>query len=317
MNYFLGFDGGGTKTDCVLTDDEGRVLAQTVGGPSNPMRAGYPKTWFALSAAADAVLANQRLKATDVAGICAGLGGTGRPRVVHRVANFFERAFPHAVVRVMTDLEIALEAAVGAGEGVVLIAGTGSVACGRNAAGQTARTGGWGPWFGDDGSAFDIGRRAIQAVTRARDGLGAPTMLAGRVLGPVERPDWDALMERIAKDPDDVFPGVFLLVVEVADAGDARAREILLAAAVALADLARGVVEALGLRDQAFLLAKAGGVFGRSAILEGAVDAHLARIAPKAHVETLATAPAVAAARLAREAFRKSAGRRKAADAGT
>lgn len=317
MSYFLGFDGGGTKTECVLTDDEDRVLARSFGGPSNPLRAGYAKTWFALSAAADAVLAHEHLKAADIQGICAGLGGTGRPRAARRVANFFERAFPQAVVRIITDLEIALEAAVGTGEGVVLIAGTGSVACGRNAGGQTALAGGWGPWFGDDGSAFDIGRRAIRAVMRARDGLGAPTLLADRVLGPVECPNWDVLMERIAKDPDDVFPRIFPLLVEVADAGDGPAREILLEAALALSDLARAVVEALGLRDRAFLLAKAGGVFGRSAILDGAVDAHLARIAPKARVEKLRTAPAVAAARLAREAFKKpvQGSRGKAADA--
>ncbi len=132
-------------------------------------------------------------------------------------------------------------------------------------------------------------------------------MLADRVLGPVECRNWDALMDGIARNPDDVFPRIFRLVAEVADAGDAPAREILLEAAVALSDLARAVVEALGLRDRAFLLAKAGGVFGRSAILEEALDAHLARIAPKARIEKLRTVPAVAAARLAREAFKKSA----------
>lgn len=317
MNYFLGFDGGGTKTECVLVDSEGHVLAQAIGGPSNPLRAGYAKAWFALGAVADAVLAKQHIKATDIRGICAGLGGAGRPRAARRVASFFERAFPQAVVQVTTDIEIALEAAVGAGEGIVLIAGTGSVACGRNAAGQTARAGGWGPWIGDEGSAFDIGRRAIRAVTRARDGLGPPTLLVDRVLGPVECPNWDALIERIARNPDDVFPRIFPLVVEVADAGDAPAREILLEAGVALSELARVVIEALGLGNRTFLLAKAGGVFGRSAILDQDVDAHLARIAPKARIESLRTAPALAAAHRARLAFSKAAPPQTGKTAGT
>ena len=303
MNYFLGFDGGGTKTECVLLDEGNRVLARGVAGPSNPLRAGYAKTWFALSAAADAVLAKQHLKTKDIIGICAGLGGAGTPRVARRVATFFAHAFPQAAVQVTTDLEIALEAAVGAGEGVVLIAGTGSVAYGRNAAGQTARAGGWGPWVGDEGGAFDIGRRAIRAVRRGRDHLGPPTLLAERVLTPVECPNWNALMERIARNPDDVFPRIFPLVAEVADAGDAPAREILLEAALALSDLARAVAEALGLRDRSFLLAKAGGVHGRSAILDHAVDAHLAHFAPKARIERLRTAPGLAAAHRARRAF--------------
>jgi N-acetylglucosamine kinase-like BadF-type ATPase len=317
MNYFLGFDGGGTKTECVLVDSDGHVLAQALGGPSNPLRTGYAKAWFALSAVADAVLAKQHIKATDIRGICAGLGGSGRPRAARRVASFFERAFPQAVVQVTTDIEIALEAAVGAGEGIVLIAGTGSVACGRNAAGQTARAGGWGPWIGDEGSAFDIGRRAVRAVTRARDGLGPPTQLADRVLGPVECPNWDALIERIAKNPDEVFPRIFPLVVEVADGGDAPAREILLEAAVALSELARAVIEALGLGNRTFLLAKAGGAFGRSAILDQAVDAHLARIALRARIDPLRTAPALAAAHRARLAFSKTAQPQSGKSAGT
>lgn len=317
MNYFLGFDGGGTKTECVLVDGEGRVLAQAFGGPSNPLRTGYAKAWFALGAVGDAVLAKQHLKATDIRGICAGLGGAGRPRAARRVASFFERAFPQAVVQVTTDIEIALEAAVGPGEGVVLMAGTGSVACGRNAAGKTARVSGWGPWIGDEGGAFDIGRRAVRAVTRARDGLGPPTQLADRVLGAVECPSWDALVERIAKNPDEVFPRIFPLVVEVADGGDAPARELLLEAAVALSELARVVIEALALGNRTFFLAKAGGAFGRSAILDQAVDAHLARIAPKARIEPLRTAPALAAAHRARLAFAKSAPPQAGKTAGT
>src|ERR1700683_1641823 len=78
MNYFLGFDGGGTKTDCVLLDAQGLVLRKAQGGPSKPLRAGYPKAWFSLSGAADAVLARQSIKAVDIGGICAGFGGAGR-----------------------------------------------------------------------------------------------------------------------------------------------------------------------------------------------------------------------------------------------
>ena len=81
---------------------------------------------------------------------------------------FFERGFPNARVRVTTDLEIAFEAAFGAGEGILLLAGTGSAAFGRDANGRTARAGGRGPWFSDEGSAFDIGRRAFAAVSARR-----------------------------------------------------------------------------------------------------------------------------------------------------
>ncbi len=117
--YFLGLDGGGTKTDCVLVDGSGKTLARSTAGPSNPIRAGYAKAWFTLSDAADVVLEHQHIKAGDIRGIYAGIGGAGRDVVARRIGTFLENAFPQAAVTVTTDLAITLQAAVGDGEGLV------------------------------------------------------------------------------------------------------------------------------------------------------------------------------------------------------
>ncbi|MGH7838117.1 MAG: BadF/BadG/BcrA/BcrD ATPase family protein, partial [Candidatus Binataceae bacterium] len=101
--YFLGFDGGGTKTDCILMDQQGTGLASAAAGPSNPLRAGYAKAWFALSGAADMVLEHQHLKAGDIRGICAGIAGAGRESVARRIATFLEGSFPAAAVEITTD----------------------------------------------------------------------------------------------------------------------------------------------------------------------------------------------------------------------
>src|ERR1700735_5855454 len=103
-SFYLGFDGGGTKTDCILMDAEANVLARATAGPSNPLRAGYAKAWFTLSDAGDFVLERQRLKADDIRGICAGIGGAGRDTVARRIATFLERAFPEAGVQVTSGL---------------------------------------------------------------------------------------------------------------------------------------------------------------------------------------------------------------------
>jgi N-acetylglucosamine kinase-like BadF-type ATPase len=176
--YYLGFDGGGTKTDCFLVDAENKVLAHATAGPSNPIRAGYAKAWFTLSDAADLVLERCHLKSSDILGICAGIGGAGRDVVARRIAVFLERGFPEAAVLVTTDLDITLQAAVGDGEGVILVVGTGSAAYGRDAEGHIARAGGRGPWFSDEGSGFDIGRRALAAVVRAEEKRGPSTALS-------------------------------------------------------------------------------------------------------------------------------------------
>jgi glucosamine kinase len=300
MSYFLGFDGGGAKTECVLMDGEGRVLTATQGAPSNPFRIGYSKTWFALSSVADAVLERNKIKSTDIHGIWAGLGGAGRSQVARRVATFLQRSFPNAAVRVTGDLDIALAAAAGTGKGVVLLAGTGSAAVGRNSAGKIARAGGRGPWIGEEGSAFDIGRGAVAAVYKAGDGIGPKPALFDRALATLECRNWDELTERIAKNPDDIFPKIFPLVCNAAKSGDKVACELLVSAAGSLAELARSVIERLQLTGEEFELAKAGGVFGRSSLLDTTLDSRLAEIAPSARIMALRISPAQAAADMAR-----------------
>lgn len=307
MTAFLGFNAGGTKTDCTIVDSAGRVLAESTGGPANPLRIGFAKACAALGESAKQALAHAHQDAGDVRAVCAGIAGAGRPRVARRIAAYLTHAFPQSAIRVTTDIEIALEAAIGSGQGIVVIAGTGSAVCGRNSAGKTARAGGWGPWIGDEGSSYDIGRRAVEASLRARDNLGPATMLGEKILLSAEVRDWDVLIERIAKRPDNVFPKLFPVVLESAEAGDAVAREILASARKSLAQMAKSIVDTLGLAGQSFTLAKSGGIFGRSAQFDAALDQELAAVAPSARIAPLQIPPARAAAELARNSVASAA----------
>lgn len=315
MAIFLGFDAGGTKTTCVVLDAVGHFLAEATGGAANPLRVGFAKASFALEETALRALGEARQETESVRAICAGVAGAGRPRIARRLVSYLSHAFPQATVRVITDIEIALEAAIGQDDpnsgkrdaGIVIVAGTGSAVCGRNSAGKTARAGGWGPWIGDQGSAYDIGRRAVEAALRARDHLGPPTTLGEKILraeeADSETQDWDTILERIAKRPDAVFPKLFPVVAEAAAAGDAVAQQILTGAAKSLASLAQAVIDSLGLNEQSFAVSKSGGVFGQSAHLDAALDQELARIAPNAHLNSLRISPARAAAELARKSI--------------
>jgi len=297
--YYIGFDGGGTKTDCVLVDSTGTVLARATAGPSNPLRAGYAKAWFTLSDAGDIVLERRRLKSTDIHGVCAGIGGAGRESVARRLATFLERSFPEAAVEVTTDLEVTLEAAVGDGPGVILIVGTGSAAFGRNARGKTARAGGRGPWYSDEGSAFDIGRRAMNAVVRAEEGRGPQTELANQILKWLDTKDWSRVLDWVVKNPDDVFPRVFPLVAKLADKSDTVSQGILTSSGESLAGLVASVVSRLGLDTHEVPVALCGGTIGRSKFFDAAIEASLHRAVPSAKVIHLETKPAEAAARRA------------------
>lgn len=299
VSYFLGFDGGGTKTECLLANSEGEILARALAGPSNPLRAGYLRAWFSLSEAADAVLGRQRIKAGDIRSVCAGLGGAGRPGVVKRAAAFFEHSFPNASVRVTTDLEIALEAAFDEGEGIILLAGAGSAALGRDSHGRTARAGGRGPWFSDEGSAFDIGRRAFAAVARAEERRGAATDLSKRLCAFHQAQNWELLLGRITKNPDDVFPQTFPLVAQLAGQHDSVSREILSTAAASLVELATSVALQLGWHNREIPLAKVGGVHGHSEWFDRALDSRLEQALPGIHFTALERTPAEAAVRVA------------------
>lgn len=303
MAYYLGFDGGGTKTECALLDASGQLLSRGLGGPSNPLRTGFERAFAGLGEAANGALTAAGVDARQVQAICAGLAGAGRARVVKRVMAHLVEAFPEADVHVTTDFDVALETAVGEAPGVVLIAGTGSSAYGRNADGRTVRAGGLGPWIGDEGSAFDIGRRAVVAVARARDSLEPVTLLAELIPNALQCPTWESLTERVAEAPEQTFPRIFPLVLEAAEADDPPARDILLGAAFRLSRIAGSVIQQLGLSAEEFVLAKSGGVFGHSAMFESALDALLQSLAPRARICLLSEQPALGAARMALRLF--------------
>lgn len=297
--YFLGFDGGGTKTECVLADGQGRVLARATGGPSNPARIGYTKAWFSLGEVADVVLCHEKITSNDIRGVCAGIGGAGREGVAWRLKSFLNRSYRNADVRVTTDLEIALEAAFGEGEGVMLLAGTGSAAFGRAADGATARAGGRGPWFSDEGSAYDIGRRAFSAIVLAEDLRGPKTALSERILGWHKLHDWDTLLDQIVKNADEVFPKTFPLVAQLAERGDAVSRQILSGAAVSLAALAASVVSKLGWQEREVPLARVGGMFGRSEFFDAAIESELAKLISRRRRVEVKISPGDAAVQMA------------------
>ena len=295
-------------------EGDGHVLATGLAGPSNPLRVGFEQALTSLGTAAGNVLTAARIGAEQIDAVCAGIAGAGQPRVVKRIMGHLVETFPQADVHVTTDLEVALEAAVGDGPGLVLVAGTGSAAYGRDADGRTARAGGHGPWIGDEGSAFDIGRRAVAAVAQARDAMAPVTMLSDMIPAALECTDWEILLERIAEAPDEVLPRIFPIVVEAADAQDAPAQEILYAAALGLAALAMSVERRLELVDKKFVLGKTGGVFGHSAYLDSTLEALLHSGAKRVEIRALEITPACGAARLARRLLARD-GSRRAHDA--
>lgn len=182
----IGVDGGGTKTVAWLATvgsaDSSEVLGRGIAGPGNPRAVGFDAAQVNIEAAIEAAFADAKSPRRPTAAACLALAGAGRPDEQQRIAAWASgRAIARQVI-VCGDAEPILAAASSENVGVVLIAGTGSLAWGRNAAGKTARTGGWGYLLGDEGSGYSIALAGLRAAVRAADGREPATVLLPRFL---------------------------------------------------------------------------------------------------------------------------------------
>jgi len=298
MRFVLGFDGGGTKTECALMDEQRRICAISRSGPSNPMRVGFGGALAAVCEAGRLAMQQARIGPEDISAVCAGLAGAAQPESERKMQKLLAEEFPGRLLRVCTDLDLTVEA-TGDGPAIVLVAGTGSAAVGRRRNGPILRVGGHGPLLGDEGSAYDIGRRAVIAAIREADRGKADSPLATRILKELKVDDWEYLHLRVYTSPDEVFPRVFPVVAATADEGDTEARGLLDHAAGELAGLVADLVERLELRSQRFLLVKSGGMVGRSVYFDQLLDRSLKAAAPDGEFGELVISAAEAAARLA------------------
>jgi len=296
MRCVLGFDGGGTKTDCVLMDESGQILARTRSGPSNPTRVGLEGAFAALIEAAENALAASGVLAADILSINGGIAGIGAARAHPDFTRKLTLKFPNARVSLNTDLSMVL-AATQEIPSVVVIAGTGSAVIGRNSPDNLSREGGWGPILGDPGSAYDIGRKAV--VLSLRHWLQGQNCPLGNEILNLFHCNWVELQDQIRASADSVFPRVFPIVAKAANEGDSSARALLQSAAEEISQLLVSVIENLGLREKFFFLAKTGGVFGRSVFFDQPFDALAAKIAPRARIGPLPEPIAEFAARAA------------------
>ena len=295
MHYVLGFDGGGTKTECVLMNSADQVLARTYAGPSNPFRIGVESAARAVNEAASLALEDAGVSRAVIVAVGAGLAGTASAELREGMREALAEAFPGATITILTDLEAAL-AAAGEGPGIVLVAGTGSAAIGRNAQNKVLRAGGYGPHSSDHGSAFDIGREAVERAMRERERTGSESALGRQILAQLGFSGWEALRKRAEIAPDEVYPKVFPVVTIAADAGDSDAQELLLRSVQHLCGLVAEVAGRLGLREQSLFLARTGGMFGRSKFFTAQLDAALKAVVPFAQDRALRISPAEAAA---------------------
>jgi N-acetylglucosamine kinase-like BadF-type ATPase len=269
MKLYLGVDGGQSGTTAVIGDEGGRILGTGKAGPCNHAAEGEGRAKLerAVTGSVGAACAQAGLDASAVRFEAACFGMSGGPDDKREILAALLRA---ARLVVTNDAVISLAGATTTGQGIVTIAGTGSIAFGRNPAGRTARAGGWGYIFGDEGGAFDIARQAARAALRLEEGWGPPTELREILLAATGSESANQMLHRFytAEWPRSRVATLARLVDTAAVEGDAVALGILRDAARELATLAGAVREELWAPEARLEIAYIGGVFQSGILLE-------------------------------------------------
>src|SRR5215468_2613685 len=254
--HVLGIDVGGTKTVCLLANEDGAILAEAREAGANLQ----------------------------------GVGELALEKVLHS-----------AMILIVNDALIALQAGIGDAPGIVVVSGTGSIAYGRNARGEAARAGGWGYVLGDEGSGYWIGRFALRAVVRHADGRGRETSLTSRLLGHFDLTGPSELIHKVYHQElaPSAIGALAHYVQEARDDGDLVAAVILDQAAEELAATAAAVMKRLEMDHESFSFVLAGGMFHAVPWLCDQLNVLLRSLATQSRTIRLEEDPALGAVQLA------------------
>lgn len=295
---FVGVDGGGSNTRVLVVDEQGAELA-TAEGPGSAIRPGA--TSHSASVIRDAVQrACAGLTDRPIRAICVGVAGAGREEERDTLLATLDTDRIAGTVVVVTDAEIAIEDAFGAGPGVLLTAGTGSIAYGKGPTGVMARCGGWGPVIGDEGGGAWIGRRALGIVAASFDGREPETTLGDAICSALGVESVEKLIPWAAAATPADLGKLAPVVLEVAATGDLRANSLVTLAVEELALHVRTLARKLFSDERAaFRLAMHGGLIAPKSLLRRRLEQRLKSVAPGATVIAERVVPERGAVRFA------------------
>ncbi len=294
MRYVLGIDAGGTKTVGLLADEQGQVVAEARGGGANLQTQGELEVEKVFDGLIDTLGRDHTISA-----LCLGIAGVDRPHDEAVIRGILRRLGYRDGVRVVNDATVALAAGAPERVGIVVLAGTGSIAFGADRTGRTARSGGYGFLLADEGSGYWLGHQILRAAVRSADGRGPNTLLERLVFeafGVGSVPD---LIPHVYEKglPKHRIAALAPLVEQARARGDALAVELVDRAGRELALAARAVHRQIDLGPAPFPVVLAGGVFKACPTLHETLSSHLEL--PGAQPTLLATEPARGAVALA------------------
>ena len=274
MTLLLAIDGGGTRTRCIAVGRDGGIRGQGEAGPSNHLHVPMDVATAALRTATAAALSASGAAAADVALVSAGLAGVDFDGTGASDGAGMLRSIGFERVAVYGDMVIAHRGALAGQAGVVALAGTGSSVLGIGNDGTMIKAGGWGPLYGDGGSAYQLGRLGLAAAAEAYDASGPMTSLLQRLPAALEVDAFPDTVKRLYSGlSGQLHVAALARVVDAcAEEGDEVAAGICRQAGIDLARSVMAVIPRVPMREK--LVSYQGGVLRRSRLVRASfVDA--------------------------------------------
>ena len=302
MEIILAIDGGGSRTRCLAIDRDGQVVGEGAGGPSNHLLVEAAVVARSLRDAIEGARAGTA--GAEVTCVSAGLAGVDFDGEGAGEMEDLLRKLGYAGAHVSGDMVIAHAGALGGEPGVLALAGTGSSVLGIGPDGARAKVGGWGPVYGDEGSAYRIGRMALTAAARAYDGRGTATALTDALLRALGLRDFKETVGRVyvrGMAPSEVA-ALSRVAYEVAEFGDEVARAIFLRAGEELAEAVEAAARRLGLAESEVPVSYQGSVLISCALVRERFGETLREHLPRASILPPRFEPVIGAYLLGRAA---------------
>lgn len=265
MKYFLGIDGGGTKTAFLLTEETGRVLAEVQTEGCSYKELGIQKTADRITEGMQQCLAQAGISLTELTAAAIGLPCYGEIRRQDaKVKKVLEQIFGQALLYITNDVEVGWAGSLGLKPGINVVAGTGSIAFGKNQQGETARSGGWSTFFGDEGSCYWLGRRTMELFSRQADGRVRKDKLYHIIrqeFALEEDMDFIEKMDEEYIKSRSKVASLQKLLLQAAKAGDTSARMLYKEAAAELELMVESIAKQLWKEEEQVTVSYSGGLF--------------------------------------------------------
>jgi len=291
--YFLGVDVGGTKTHCLIADQDGNAIGFGEAGPGNHEGVGYEGLFQALKISSDLAIQQAGISASDIVGGGFGIAGYDWPSERPLTLEVIRKLNFKAKIEVVNDAVVGMLAGASRGWGIGVNAGTGDNVYGLNPSGQIAHMTGCGEFFGEYGGSGSVVMRAVQMISYQWSGRGGSTALSEAFIELAGAKDLDDLLEGLSQGGYSLWSEAAPVVFKIAKDGDKVAREVIAWVAGELAESALAVIQKLKLDQSDFEVVMIGSMFHGGEVFIAPFQTRILQVAPKAEFVKLAVPPVV------------------------